>query len=140
MYTRRKLVTINVCLGMGVFLSSLSACASEQVLVITDQAMTKLRAFRAEEKFTNLPGVPAAAERRRLEPLFNSLLDTLIDGLTRNPRKSWVLGVMEPVVERFHLEDTEARDPCIDYLERILSILEINSTEGAFAKYMIFMK
>jgi hypothetical protein len=140
MFTRRKLLAIKTFLGMSVFLSTLSACASELVLVITDQAMTKLRVFRAEEKFTNLPGVPAAAERRRLESLFNSLLDTLIDGLARNPRKSWVLGVMEPVVERFHLEDTEARDPCVDYLERILSILKIKSTDGAFSKYMIYMR
>jgi hypothetical protein len=140
MFTRRKLLAINAFMGMSVFLPSLSACASEQVLVITNQTMTKLGALRAEEKFTNLPGAPAAAERRRLEPLFNSLLDTLIDGLAKNPRKSWVLGVMEPVVERFHLEDTEARDSCVDYLERILSILEIQSTDGAFFKYMIFMK
>ena len=71
MFTRRKLLAIKASFGMSVFLPSLSACASEQGLVITDQTMTKLRAIRAEEKFTNLPGAPAAAERRRLEPLFN---------------------------------------------------------------------
>jgi hypothetical protein len=140
MIARRKLLAIKAIFGLSVVLHSYAVCASEQVLEITDQTMAKLHVFRSEEKFANLPGTPAAAERRRLEPLINSLLGTLIEGLARNPRKSWVLEVMEPVVDRFHLEDTEARDPCIDYLERILSILEIKSTDGVFAKYMIFIK
>jgi hypothetical protein len=140
MISRRKLLTLNACIALSIVLPSRSACASERVLVVTSQTMDKLRALRAEEKFTNLPGASAAAERKRLEPLFNSLLDTLIDSLERNPRKSWVLQFMEPVVGRFYAEDTEAREPCVDYLEQILSILEIKSTDGAFTRYMIFIR
>jgi len=37
------------------------------------------------------------------------------------------------------LEDTEARERCVDYLEKILSIVGIQNTGGAFAKYFIFI-
>jgi len=106
---------------------------------VTDRTIEQLRSLRAEPKFLDLPGAPAQEERRRLEPLINSLLDRLIQDLRANPRKPWVIAPMEPAVQQFYLEDTEARERCVDYLEKILSIVGIQNTGGAFAKYFIFI-
>jgi len=100
--------------------------------------LAQLRALRQQPKFLNLPGQPAAEERRRLEPLINDLLDRLLTGIEANPQKSWVLSQMNPTVAAFYLEDTEARDPCVDYLEQTLVILGIPGADGAFQKYLIF--
>ena len=111
----------------------------EQQLVVTDHALDQLRAFRAEAKFTDLPGEPAERERQRMEPLFNDLIDRLIVGLPQHPKRSWVLAQMDPVVDAFHLEDTELRERCVSYVERLLGILSIHRVNGAFWKYLVFI-
>ena len=72
-----------------------------------------------------------------MQGYINELTDRLLKGVSANPRKSWVLAEMEPTVKSFYLEDTEARDRCVDYLEWILHTLGIESANGAFAKYFI---
>lgn len=106
-------------------------------LQIGDESIANLKTLRAEPKFLDLPGAPAAEERRRLEPLINSLLDRLISGVQANPTDAWVLEQMDPTVEAFHLEDTEARERCLVYIERIFKILGMPNDGGAFRKYMI---
>jgi hypothetical protein len=107
-------------------------------LKITGESVSNLQDLRAEPKFLDLPGLPAAEERRRLEPLINSLLDRLISGVQENPTDSWVLAQMEPTVDAFHLEDTEARERCLAYLDKMFKILGMQDDRGAFRKYMIF--
>jgi len=115
------------------------ASATEPLpLAINDESLSRLKALRAEQKFLDLPGEPAAEERRRLEPLMNALLDRLIDGVTAHPTDVWVIEQMDSTVEAFYLEDTEARERCLIYLERIFQILRIPNDRGAFRKYMIF--
>ena len=112
---------------------------SEQELVISSQVINELKTLRAEPKFLDLPGTPAVQERRRFEPLFNELLDQLIKELPQNPKKSLVIKSMDPLVEKFHLEDTELRERCVIYIERILKILDISNVNRAFWKYFIFI-
>lgn len=112
---------------------------SEQELVISSQVINESKTLRAEPKFLDLPGTPAAQERRHFEPLFNELLDQLIKELPQNPKKSLVIKSMEPLVEKFHLEDTELRERCVIYIERILKILDIRNVNRAFWKYFIFI-
>ena len=50
---------------------------------------------------------------------------------------SWVLEQMDPTVEAFHLEDTEARERCLAYIEKIFKLLGIPNDRGVFRKYMI---
>ncbi len=106
-------------------------------LHIDASTVAALEALRKEPKFLKLPGAPAAEERRRLEPLINSLIDRLVAGIQANPSDTWVFEQMTPTVEAFYLEDTEARDPCVDYLARIFKILGIKSDRGAFSRFMI---
>ena len=125
-------------------LVALAACSpstqrqsAEQPISVTPQVLASLSALRAQEKFADLPGRDPSIERARLQGFINELLDRLLKGLPANPRKSWVLGEMEPTVRSFYLEDTEARERCVDYLEQILHIVGIESANGAFAKYFI---
>jgi len=108
-------------------------------LEIDDRTLAALRAFRDEPKFLDLPGRPAASERARLEPLFDDLADRLIAGIRQNPNDTWVLDEMMPTVDAFHLEDTEARERCVDYIARLFRILGIRSDRHAFARFLIFV-
>lgn len=100
--------------------------------------MTQLSAMRNEAKFADLPGSYVEAERRRNEQNLNEFLDRLLADLRQHPSKRWVIDQMAPTVDRMYLEDTEARERFIDYLERINTIVGIASTNGAFAAYLIF--
>lgn len=107
-------------------------------LSVTSAKVGQMRKLRGEPKFIDLPGAPAAQERMRFEPLLNSLLDRLIDGVEQHPSRDWVLEQMDPFVFDFHLEDTELRESCLAYIGRIFDILGIPDDAGAFRKYMIF--
>lgn len=111
----------------------------EQSLDVTPIVMAQLRSLRSEPKLTDLPGAPAAAERQMMEPIINETLDRLINGLPQHPSKLWVMAQLEPFVAQYHLTDTELRERCSGYVERILSIVGITSTDGAFYKYLIFI-
>jgi hypothetical protein len=107
-------------------------------LSVTSASIGQLRKLRKEPKFLDLPGSPAEQERKRFEPLLNALLDRLVEGIEQHPSRVWVLEQMDPFVEEFYLEDTELRESCLDYIERIFNILGIPDDDGAFRKYMIF--
>jgi hypothetical protein len=105
---------------------------------VTNAKVEQMRKLRGEPKFIDLPGTSAEQERMRFEPLLNSLLDRLIDGVEQYPSRSWVLAQMDAFVDEFHLEDTELRESCLAYIGRIFDILGIPDDGGAFRKYMIF--
>ena len=106
-------------------------------LKVDESTISQLQQLRKDAKFLDLPGRPAEEERSRLEPLMNALLDRLIAGVRSHPTRNWVIEQMDPTVESFYLEDTEARERCIDYLDRMFRILGIPDDGGAFKKYMI---
>lgn len=116
---------------------SLVCVGADMTLKVDQSTIVRLEQLREESKFLDLPGAPAAEERSRLEPLINSLLDRLIAGIRTHPTSGWVVEQMDPTVEAFHLEDTEARERCIEYLDRTFRILGIPNDGGAFRKYMI---
>jgi len=135
---KRRTILAALIVAAGVGCGIFANVESPMQLQVTDERISKLVALRAEPKFLDLPGAPAAEERRRLEPLFNSLLDRLISGVKANPTDTWVLGQMDSTVEAFHLEDTEARERCLVYIDRVFKILGMPNDRGAFRKYLIF--
>jgi len=134
---RRGLCVVLLLATVQLLACSRSMPGNDVSLSVNETTLGRLRTLRAEPKFVDLPGAPAAAERRRLEPLINDLIDRLIVGLPAHPTKRWLLETTEPTVSRFYLEDTEARDRCVDYLDRIFQIVGTKGADGAFAKYMI---
>jgi Domain of unknown function (DUF4844) len=112
---------------------------SEQKLVVTPSTIAALTALRAEQKFTDLPGYSIGKEQQRNSTTINNFLDRLIASVEQHPSKKWVLNELEIAVEQFHLEDTEARERCIVYVEKTLQILKIQSVDRYFYKYFIFI-
>lgn len=123
---------------LAALLPTLGSCRTKDVLLsVNSSSVAELRTLRREEKFQDLPGIPAEEERKRFTPHLNALLDRIIEGVQQNPRRDWVLEQMDPFVAEFYLEDTELRERCISYLSRIFVILGIPDDDGAFKKYMI---
>lgn len=107
-------------------------------LIVSPELIAQLRAMRAEGKFIDLPGSNVQVERRRNEQWLNELLDRLLSDLPQHPSKRWVIDQMTPTVRNMYLEDTEVRERFVEYLVRINRIVGIESTNGAFATYLIF--
>lgn len=112
---------------------------NEQELEITPQVLAELKELRAKNKFVDQVGIIRPDERARLEPMINSMLDTLIAGLEANPRKSWAMSVLKKTVAEFYLEDTELREPSAEYVAWVIKTLGIKRTNFAFARYMLFL-
>jgi hypothetical protein len=104
-------------------------------LAITGSTLVELRAFRAEPKFQEdaavvYPGAPDEIIRVRCESTLNGLVDRLIAGLPQNPTKAYVLGEFRATLEHFAAEDSEERDRVALYLERVMDIVGIQTSDG----------
>jgi hypothetical protein len=105
-------------------------------LQVSSQMLASLRELHAASKFEDLPGHDTQEEQARCTALVNDLIDRLIAGIQANPRKSWVLEQCVETLEAACREDTEARERFGPYLERILDILRIESSDGMFSFYL----
>ena len=113
----------------------LSKIANEP-LAITTETLRQLEILRASKKFTDLPGTDTILEKERLSLTFNKLLDHLLDGVQSNPNKLWVMGQFQEALEVVQGEDTEDRECFGDYLEQVLDILQIDSSDGLLSFYL----
>ena len=107
-------------------------------LQVDSHAVDALRQLRAEDKFTDLPGTNTADEKLRCTAKVNEMLDRLISGIQQHPRKSWVLEQFVPTLESACQEDTEARERFEPYLERVMDVLGIESSDGMLNHYLAF--
>lgn len=139
MFWRNMVYAIAVIFFVTASLVGFFIWPKEQQLVVTSEVIASLKKLQQSETFADLPGVDPSIERLRMKTELDDLLTRLIRGLESNPRKSWVLAEFKPTVARIHLEDTEARERFVDYLQQILESLKIESTNGAFIRYMIFI-
>lgn len=67
-------------------------------LRISEETVASLLQIRRLEKFADLPGSDTADEQRRCDAKVNELIDRLVEGIVRNPRKSWVLEQFLPTL------------------------------------------
>jgi hypothetical protein len=130
MFSRIDILALSTFIACGVF-----SCASNEEKHLTTQELSTLAAFRAEPKFGSQPelgyfGAPNEEVRTRCEAAINQLLDELIAGWDANPTKAFVLAQFERTLEKFNLEDSEEQDQALSYLERIMDILGIESSDG----------
>jgi hypothetical protein len=104
-------------------------------LSIGAQSIEQLRAFRTEPKFQSdaklfYPGAPNEVVRLRCEARLTALLDRLLMGIENTPTKEYVLGEVRTVLPQYEAEDSEERDRLLVYLERIMDITGIESSDG----------
>ena len=83
-----------------------------------------------------LQGVNATEERPRLDEILNVLVDRLLNGIERNPRKLWVLTQFKPSLESVESEDTETREHFGMEIESIMEIRDIDSSDGLLTCYL----
>jgi hypothetical protein len=108
----------------------------DEPLALDAAVIKQLLNYRRVPKLPNLPGVNVSEERGRLENILNSLVDRLLDGITENPTKRWVLTQFKPSLELVEGEDTEGREHFGMEVEWIMEILRIDSSDGLLSYYL----
>jgi len=107
-------------------------------LKITSNTIGELQLLRRQDKFADLPGYDTQQEMIRCTQAVNELLDRLVEGISNNPRKSWVLEQFVPTLRAACKEDTEARERFGPYLEAVMDILGIDGSDGMLSFYLAF--
>jgi hypothetical protein len=109
-------------------------------LSVTAETIAKLQALRDESKFHEdmglvYPGAVDEAKRVSLQVRLDSLLDRLIAGLPSSPTKDYVLREFQSTLPLFEPEDSEDRDRFLVYLEQVMTIVGIESSDGLLNKW-----
>ena len=107
-------------------------------LVVNAAVRRALELLRAAPKFEDLPGLDTGEEQARCSALVDAILDRVINGIEANPCKSWVLEQCLDTLTAACHEDTEARERFGPYLERMMDILGIASSDGMLTFYLTF--
>ena len=76
------------------------------------------------------PGAPTEEVRAECEGRLNDLVDRLLRMLEADPRKAVALEEFRKVLPYFEMHDSEERDRVCSYLEQIMDILGIDSSDG----------
>jgi hypothetical protein len=107
----------------------------ENKLMVSTSQLSKLTEMRGEPKYVDEPGTlysglrPDSA-RHEAETQLNGLIDRLCSGLAATPTKQFVLSEFARTLAEFEPTDTEDRECLLRYLERIMDILGIESSNG----------
>lgn len=113
----------------------------DQKLEITHTTYAKLAALRDRPKYVDLPGTlynglrPEGA-RLLAERQINALIERLQEGLASNPSKKFVLGEFSRTLAEFEPTDTEDREQLLRYLEEVMDILGIASSDALLNGWM----
>jgi hypothetical protein len=108
---------------------------TDKRLAVSAAELSKLAEMRKEPKYVAGPGTiynglrPEVA-RQKAEAQLNDLLDRLCMGLADSPSKQFVLSEFAKTLTEFEPTDTEDRECVLRYLERIMDILQIESSDG----------
>jgi hypothetical protein len=114
---------------------------ADQRLAVSAAELSKLAEMRKQPKYMAEPGTiynglrPEIA-RQKAEAQFNDLLDRLCTGLADTPTKQFVLSEFARTLAEFEPIDTEDRECLLRYLERIMDILQIESSDGLLNRWL----
>ena len=103
---------------------------------VNEAMLADLRRLIGDDHVAQLPGVDTTAEKLEANPAIDALLQQLIDGLGEHPRKRWVLGCFQSMLAKLEHYDTEYRDHVGFALERIMEVVQIESSDGLLAFYL----
>jgi len=98
---------------------------------------------QALERFVALPKFreeglyrpPSEAKRLEYEARLNALAKRLLAKLSPPPSKLEVLNEFKPTLKEFEYEDSEDRDQLLRYIENIMDIFGIESSDGLLNKW-----
>jgi hypothetical protein len=113
----------------------------EDKLTVSTAQLSKLTEMRGEPKYMAEPGTiynglrPDSA-RQEAETQLNDLIDRLCTGLAAAPTKQFVLSEFARTLDEFEPIDTEDREWLLRYLERIMDILGIESSDGLLNRWL----
>jgi hypothetical protein len=105
----------------------------DQTLRITPDQIAGLQALRAVPKFypdeaKYYPGSTTEERRVVSEALVNAMLDSLVNGLALQPRKSFVLRHFKSTMRAFPEGDSEDTDRLCRYLVEVMDALAIDGS------------
>jgi hypothetical protein len=108
------------------------AAMSAQELKVTPKVLSDLREFRLEPKFVDgaIYHAPSQAVRIAAAAHLNALLDRLVISVAAHPTKAFILSEFRRTLTEFDGADSEERDQLLVYLERIMDIVGIESSDG----------
>lgn len=113
----------------------------EQNLVVNNEVMKLLEEMKNKKKF--LPdehsfykGATSEKLRVELEEKVNILIKSLLEGIKKKPLKSYVLIMFKELLLQCDKFDTEDRERLCLYLEELMDIFEIESSDGLLNTFM----
>ena len=106
-------------------------------LKISTVQIEQLKQLRSEAKFhedpkTFYPGAANEASRVGLETAVNGTIDLIIPVTHQNPKKSSILSIFKSVLLSLSLLDSEDKDQLINYFNRILQTVGVQSSNELF--------
>lgn len=115
--------------------------AREQVLEVSTSTLAKLDALAARPKYVDEPGTIYNGMRPELrrsaaQAQLNDLIRRLGKGLPSKPSKRFVMREFERTLAMFEPIDTEDRERACRYLEEIMDILGIESSDGLLNRWL----
>jgi hypothetical protein len=113
------------------------AMVKDAPLFIVPRVLEGLRAFRDSPKLADLPGANPSPERERLAVALDDLATRLLSGVEAHPTRFWVLKQCQASLESVREEDAEAREHFSDELDRLMSVLGIDSSDGLVTHYLL---
>jgi hypothetical protein len=115
--------------------------APDQKLEISQHTIAKLSELRVRTKYVSMPGtiyngMKPESSRLLAEEQLNRLIDRLRDALPSKPSKRFTLAEFARTLSEFEAIDTEDREQLLRYLEEIMDILGIASSDGLLNRWM----
>lgn len=108
-------------------------------LTINSNTIQSLKNLQSQKKFAEeglYSGAPNESIRTRCEKLINELLEEVIVNIEQTPQKEFVMNEFMKTLAPFDEEDTEEREQACEYLERIMTILDIESSDGKINEWL----
>lgn len=82
------------------------------------------------------PGAPDEQVRARCESAISEPIDELLELAGQIRTRPQVLGEFEPALDKLLYEDTEKREQATWYLERIMDVFGIESSDGMLNRWL----
>lgn len=147
MATRRKIAKNALWLAAIVFVATSTwlwqrlSPQQDQEIQVTEEMLARLVELGAQPKYVAEPGtgyngMGREPERLRAQAQLNGLIRRLGDGLESKPSKMFVLEEFARTLGEFPAIDTEDRERACRYLEEIMGILGIESSDGLLNRWL----